>query len=204
MVVIKSKNCRYDGSDAFNGIVAYFRNVTKTKDPYQKGLINILVSAGEDKKHNVFVDESDAYTGFWNANGANNWITIDFGLNKVSLTHYTIKAWGQDFFSKWEVSASNNNSNWEVIHDGKLESMPQNELKQATNRTFETEKVIPRSYIRIKSLSPRFAGEEAFYLHRLEFFGKFHLFGELKESVHCRSNNHFNANIITLLLMAAS
>ena len=47
MVAIASKVINYDGCDAFNWIIYYFRDVTKTKDPYHKGLIDIFVSSAE-------------------------------------------------------------------------------------------------------------------------------------------------------------
>ena len=199
MVRIESKFCPYDGSDAFNGIVSYFRKVTKTKDPYQKGLINIFVSQNDSIKTNVFDDKTGENSIYWYAVGIGSWITIDFGVNKVSLTHYTLSAWGHDFFPSWEVSGSNDNDSesWDLIHDGKLNSSKGAVL---INRTFPVDFSIKRRYIRIKSLSNRFYGDSSFYLHRLELFGLFHSSSHIIEEFRCRCKSRFFVNMIILLI----
>jgi len=64
---------------------------------------------------NIFVDYSDASSGFWYNYSIGSWITIDFSPNKVSLEHYTIRAWGQDFMPNWIVEGSDDNSyNFEI------------------------------------------------------------------------------------------
>lgn len=200
MVAISSKTINYDGSDAFNGIINYFRNITKTKDPYQKGLIDIFVSANESLKENVFVDESTSRSGYWYNYAIGSWIAIDFGLNKVSLSHYTIKAWGHDFCPEWIVEASNDKDNWETIHDGRLSSMPEDVL---TNRTFKTDKKVAKRYIRFRSTVNRYAKDNAFVIHRLEFFGKFHSFLERSERglYYCRTHSRITINSAIILML---
>ena len=196
MVRIKSKFCPYDGNDALGGIVGYFRKVTKTLDPYQKGLINIYASQNDEAKANIFIENKDGETFYWNSQGINSWITIDFGINKVSLTHYTLGAWGQDFLPRWEVSGSNDNETWDLIHDGKLEFSQGAGL---TYKTFPVDFSIKRRYIRIMSLSERFFGDDNFFVHKLGLFGFFHSSSYIAEN--CRNKHSFNFFVNTIILL---
>lgn len=170
MRTVESKLCAYDASDPLNGIIQYFRTKTGTKDPYQKGLIDIEASGNEANKSNIFVDESDWYTGYWIVSGLNNWILVDFKLNKVSLSHYMIRAWGHDYFSSWKVLGSNDKQTWRTIHDGKMSTRPESVLM---DKIFRTDDMYPVRYVKFTNPVCRFNGDNVFVIHRLELFGVF-------------------------------
>ena len=169
-MILNSKNLPYDGTDHFNGIIKYFRDETKDKDPANYGLITLSSSCTSDA-HNIFVDESDGTKGYWACAGIGSWIQLGFKRNRVALTAYTIYCYGWDFLREWKVLASDDNKTWRTISHKTLSKQP--EGSELFSLVFNTDYILSRKYIRFVSLSNRFQGDTAFPLHRIELFGMF-------------------------------
>lgn len=196
MVTLKTKFCEYK-NDAFDGIISYFRNETRTKDPYQKGLIAIDASDDISNKANIFTDESDWTNGYWGPYGLNNWIKISFKKNKVALTHYTIKAWNHDYLKSWEFVGSNDNNKWTSIHSGRMNEKPSGNL---INITFKTDNSEPFRFIKLINTGYRFANnDERFVIHRLELFGFFFSYNDIKQTLKCKM--HSSGNLVIMILV---
>ena len=172
MVIIKSRNCPYNGNKT-NGIISYFRNTTKTDDPYQKGLISIDASSGKDKMTNIFTDSSDDGSGFWYGAGIGSWIEVDFSPNFVDVYGYTLRSFSRDILSSWSITGSNDKSTWNIIDNETGKEETEDVL---IDRYYTTDKVIRSKSIRITSLGNRFCSGQSdyFFLHRLELFGFFY------------------------------
>lgn len=154
MVSLKSKVCEYDGTNSFGGIFSYLRSVTETSDPYQKGLIDFNASMNKDSVKNVLIDSINEKGVYWSANELNSWMMIDFGLNKVSLSHYTISAGEKDFCKTWSITGSNDNKKWSDIHNGESNENPT--THSLISKTFKTEHRIARRYIIFMNTGQRF------------------------------------------------
>ena len=138
MVIIKSHNCPYNGNKT-NGIISYFRNITKTDDPYQKGLISIDASSGKDTMKNIFVVRNDTARVFWYGAGIGSWIEIDFSPNFVDVYGYTIRGFSRDVLSSWSMTGSIDKSTWNII-DNKTGKEEASDV--LTDRYYTTDKVI--------------------------------------------------------------
>lgn len=114
------KMTEFQWSDSnFNGIVAHLTEQCGGNIA-DEGVVSVTSKSTYDGVSCIvdFEDATSSYTSRWQPVlkcEQNEWFCLDFGDDKVTVTHYTIRTAGRNHIKSWIVEGSNDRVNWTGI-----------------------------------------------------------------------------------------
>lgn len=166
----------------FDGILNYFYNLSKNKNPFDEGLI-IGASSNRpfDRELVYLIIDDKPYINHTKQPqmSSNAWIQFDFKDNRVSIYEYAIQTGtgmiGNFFPKSWALMGSNDKDQWEII-DKRINDTNLNNASVC--KVFPTLSIVRnRSYRYIRyyhydSHSESMDRYSIMYFQRMEFYGK--------------------------------
>ena len=201
MATVSSKSCTFE-ENPLSGIVEYFRKTTGKSNPVDAGLISLDASGSKDTAHYVLSDVGDSSSGEWNTDDNEGWIEFNFLRNRFAITGYTLHCYPWEYLREWKVFTSINKKDWKEIDNRTLSAPPEGGGR--VSKYYQVSNPFFVKYIRIKRIGTRFSDmyQYSFILHRVEFFGVFHSWKDLRQLSCVRKYRNFGITkfIVTLLL----
>ncbi|KAK8898307.1 hypothetical protein M9Y10_000590 [Tritrichomonas musculus] len=109
----------YKENEAVEGIFNYFQKKTngKIEDEINFTASSVCNNSYDPRYVASFTDDK----GFESNNVPNSWICFDFKMNRVNLTHYTIRTYNMgpnnQHPKNWVIEGSNDLNDWEMIDE---------------------------------------------------------------------------------------
>ena len=203
LILIYTEQIPFNESNLLDGVIRYLQRKTQTRFLNEINIVTPTASSSanlERQPTNIFLDNSTGSYGFWRSDGniTDSWFQMYFHKNAVLITDYIIKAYDWDFLKEWEVYCSLDNERWHLIDHQKLTEEPP--LEDTFNIVpYHVKEPLICRYFKIVQKDQRFAHDNYFILHKLEFFGVFYNYSTLFKIFHTCGPHILNRlNIISL------
>ena len=170
-MIISDLEVKYNSNEPLNGAFAHLQIANK-KENISQGVVTIKTSTNLNN-FELPVIKRDFEETYWHSDCENgSWYEVDFLHNHFYLESYVIRAYSQDYFSNWQVIGSNDGKHYDIVDEKTDFPEPLPVTKYNLHFTCKAPKA--RRTFRIVTNGKRLGGSDyCFYLHRLEFFGKF-------------------------------
>ena len=195
-------NFRYNG-EPFDGIFNFLKKKSRGVDIFNAGLISVKTStnttnpAGCDVKL-PFGYNNENYDKYWYSDDLQDqFYQIHFNLNHVVLNSYVYRVNVFDFFEKWNISGSNDETNWVLLDSNENTTYPSIGYIKSKHFVCSEKVKKPFSYFRIQVHGKRNWKTNNFVIYGLEFFGKICSY----EACTTRCKRTFTISLIFVFIM---
>ena len=111
------------GERHIHGIIRTIASDTNSKNVSSDGFVSISASSTEIGYPSLILLDNP-HNAYWHTKPSDEemWFIIDFGLFRVEIEGYTIYTGNGDYRSQWNISASDDGKNWELIDEEGVEA----------------------------------------------------------------------------------